>query len=640
MRTVEAGNSTVALSKFLVVIWRRPSWSPEIFAVRIRTETRLAIILCTIILAASCGGGYANNSQPPAPVTLQLSASTLTATQDGAPAPVNVTLVRPYGNTNSVALSVTALPANVTTQITSPGTGNAGMITFDAQGAAAGSYSVTVNANDGVANATAGLTLVVAIVITVQNTVNVNAGVSGRLQEFMSTSFQPAEWDYQFFLNHQDVTPLTNLAPQHIRIQGISQAVPMKANSSPQQPNDWNFMMLDDVVQPILGAADHSPEFQIAVAPSFMNDSSGHLDITNHLSDFVQYSANLVRYFNTGGFTWGGAHFQSQSLNKITWWGIFNEYNINGLTPAQYVQVYNAVVPAMLAVDPTIKFSALELADFDSGSGDPRNNLPTFVDPANQGGVNAQVNIVSTHFYSSCKQSNPDTQLFNSVAGFANDVTYFYQELKLRLDLASVPVWVTENNVNADFDKGGGISACNGTAFVLDHRGTSAFFAAWRPYVFSQLGKAGNQALYHWDYDADQQYGEVDFNSANKYLSYWVDYYLARYFPSPPGSSFLTVNTTETTTAEILVTRNDDGSVVVMVANHAVHSSSDNNGPGDPRTVVVDVSALGAFSSATQLTIDANTDPTNGPTSAAVTVAPRMTVTLNGYGVSFLELKL
>ena len=70
--------------------------------------------------------------------------------------------------------------------------------------------------------------------------------------------------------------------------------------------------------------------------------------------------------------------------------------------------------------------------------------------------------------------------------------------------LAAVPVWVTENNVNADFDKGGGISACNGTPFVTDLRGSSAFFAAWRPYVFSQLGKAGIEALYHWDFDADK----------------------------------------------------------------------------------------------------------------------------------------
>jgi hypothetical protein len=417
----------------------------------------------------------------------------------------------------------------------------------------------------------------------------------------------------------------------------------MKANSSPQQPSDWDFTTLDDVVQPILSAADHSPEFQIAVAPSFMNNSSGQIDIANHLNDFAQYCANLVRYYNTGGFTWGGKLFKSPSPHKITWWGIFNEYNINGLYPSSlYVQLYNAVVPAMLAVDPTIQFSALELADFDYQQGDPRNNLPTFVAPANQGGVNAQVNIVSTHFYSSCNQKDTDTQLFNAVAYFTSDTSYIYQELKSRPDLANVPVWVLENNVNADYDKGGGISACNGTAFVTDQRGTSAFFAAWRPFVFSQLGKVGNQALYHWDYDADKQYGEVDFNTANKYLSYSVDYYLARYFPSPPGANILDVTDTEPATAqtaEVLVTRNPDNSVVVMVANRAVHASTDDNGSGDPRTVVIDLSALGAFSSANQLTIDATTDPTAGPSAVTVTPAPRMTVTLNGNGVTFLSLK-
>jgi hypothetical protein len=137
--------------------------------------------------------------------------------------------------------------------------------------------------------------------------------------------------------------------------------------------------------------------------------------------------------------------------------------------------------------------------------------------------VNAQVNIVSTHFYSTCDQTDTDATLMNTVPGFAANVSYFYKELKTRPDLADVPVWVTENNVNADYAASNGMSTCNpNQVFVDDHRGTSAFFAAWRPYVFSQLGKVGNQALYHWSYDADQQYGEVDGNG-NTYLSYWVD---------------------------------------------------------------------------------------------------------------------
>ena len=36
----------------------------------------------------------------------------------------------------------------------------------------------------------------------------------------------------------------------------------------------------------------------------------------------------------------------------------------------QYVTIYNTVVPAMLAVDPTIKFSAIEFSDYGLGTGD------------------------------------------------------------------------------------------------------------------------------------------------------------------------------------------------------------------------------------------------------------------------------
>ncbi len=596
---------------------------------------------CLILIslgAAACSGGSAPAGGPGS-LNLSLSTSMVLAPQDGTPASVTATVT---GNSGAVTLAVSGLPSGTSAQITQPAGNAAGTITFaSSAGTPAGTYSLSVTASAGNNSANQSLTIVVAVAGIVGATVDQNLGVNGKLQQFMSTSFQPAEWDYQFFQNHTSLEPtqLNKLGPQHIRLQAVSQAVPMKSNTG--AASDWDFTKLDAVVQPVLTVGDNSPEFQIAVAPAFMY-TNGVFDIANHLNDFVNYSANLVRYYNKGGFTWGGTIFGAPSypLHPITWWGIFNEYNINGLTPAQYVQLYNAVVPAMLAVDPTIKFSALELSDFDFMEGDPRNNLPTFVLPSNQGGVNAQVNIVSTHFYSSCNQQNTDAQIFGTIPGFVNDVIYFYQELKLRSDLANVPVWVTENNVNADFDKGGGISACNGTAFVPDKRGTSAFFAAWRPYVFSQLGRAGNQALYHWDYDADQQFGEVDYGTANKYLSYWVDYWLGQLYPqSPAAPDILSLTMTETATVETLATKNSDGSAVVMVVDRAVHSSTDNNGPGDPRTVVLDLSALGNFTSASQLNIGAGSDLANGPQPVSVTPASKFPVTLPGYGVTFLILK-
>ncbi|MGA7924977.1 MAG: hypothetical protein WCA20_03155 [Candidatus Sulfotelmatobacter sp.] len=71
---------------------------------------------------------------------------------------------------------------------------------------------------------------------------------------------------------------------------------------------------------------------------------------------------------------------------------------------------------------------------------------------------------------------------------------------------------------------------------------------------------------------------------------------------------------------------NGDDSVVVMVANHAVNSPNDNNGPGAPRPISIDLSALGTFTSGSLLTIDANTSVTSGPAASSITPSPQMTV--------------
>lgn len=458
----------------------------------------------------------------------------------------------------------------------------------------------------------------------------------GPLKLAMSTSFQPAEWDYQFFtINPAATTTLGNLLPQHIRLQAVSQGVPQGAAGS--SSTAWDFSTLDAITQPVLSVGDHSPEFQIAKAPPFMysgNDSGN--DFTDlSFQQFAGYAQNLVRYYNTGGFTSNGQTYVSPSYptDTITWWGVYNEPNINNnLTPQQYVTMYNTLVPAMQTIDPSIKFAAVELADF---SGQVQNWIPPFVS-----GVTVQVDAMATHFYSTCDQTTDDATVFGSIPGFVSDVQLIYSQMATNPALASVPVWVTENNVNADFDAGNGMSACNpGQVFVTDPRGSSAFFAAWRPYVFSQFGKAGVQALYHWDFDADAQFGEVNYNTDGIQLSYWVDYWLARMFPDPPGASILQSTNSDNAEIEVLAVQNPDSSVVIMLANHALNAASDNNGPGAPRTISIDVSALGTFKSGSWLTIDATTSVTAGPTATSVTPSSQMTVVLNGYGVAFMTLK-
>jgi hypothetical protein len=284
--------------------------------------------------------------------------------------------------------------------------------------------------------------------------------------------------------------------------------------------------------QPVLGVGDHSPEFQVAFAPPFMYDAQGNLN----LPQFVTYTQNLVQYYDLSGFTSpDGVFHLSPSLSsdnpqRITWWGIYNEPNINNMSdPQVYTNLYNALVPAMQQIDPAIKFVAVEL----SGGYNKWEEVyfSNFVQ-----NVTAQVDAVADHFYSTGNQKDPDQQLFNTAPGFADDVRTIYGLLSANPRLANVPVWVTKNNVNADYSSNG-MSACNpGQVFVTDPRGSSAFFAAWRPYVFAQLAKGGARALCHWDFEGDNQYGELDRATGQPQLSYWVDYWLSKLFSRSFGA--------------------------------------------------------------------------------------------------------
>ena len=50
-----------------------------------------------------------------------------------------------------------------------------------------------------------------------------------------------------------------------------------------------------------------------------------------------------------------------------------------------------------------------------------------------------------------------------------------------------------------------------------------------------------------------------------------------------------------------------------MIANYAVASPTDNNGPGLPRVVSLDVSSLGTFTNGSLLKIDSTTDVNKRP---------------------------
>jgi hypothetical protein len=106
---------------------------------------------------------------------------------------------------------------------------------------------------------------------------------------------------------------------------------------------------------------DYSPEFQMAGAPLFMYVPGTRTFKDQSYNAFAEYAQNLVRYYNKGGFTGPDGPHISPGNRPITWWGIYNEPDATGMTPQQYVGMYNKVVLAMQAVDPSLKFISLEL---------------------------------------------------------------------------------------------------------------------------------------------------------------------------------------------------------------------------------------------------------------------------------------
>ncbi|MGC2637880.1 MAG: hypothetical protein WA294_11930 [Acidobacteriaceae bacterium] len=575
-------------------------------------------MLLALPIAAGCGGSSGSGSGGPGfSFTLGNTAATVFPGQTASAIAISVTR---SGSRGSLTASAGSLPDGVTAQVQSPGSGNSGSITLTNATAAPGNYTIAVSLTDGTYTATQNLTLTAGVLATV------SANRAGTFQEAMSTSFQVAEWNQGFFQNFPSAQPeLNTLNPQHTRMQVMSQAIPQTA------ANTWDFTMLEQTAEPIQESSDHSPEFQVAYAPGFMyvNGTDTFTDPT--FQQFAGYAANLVRYYNTGGFTAGGTPYESPNSDPITYWGIYNEPNGNGISASEYVQMYNTLAPAMLAVDPAIKIVALELSDYG-------NQEQMYVPPFVQG-VTAQVDVLATHFYSTCNQSDTDATVMGTVPGFASGVQYIYSQLQTNPKLTSVPVWILENNVNADYEGANGYSTCNPSQkFVVDGRGSSAFFAAWRPYVFSQVGKAGAQALYHWSYNGDQQYGEFNDTSGQLQLSYWVDYWMGKTFGQGQWN-LLQATSNDNANVEILAVQRAGGPTLVMVVDHAVASAADNNGTGAPRAVLVDLSALGTFTSAQQLTLDAGTSPTAGPTEQSVTPAAQMQVTLNGYGTTILTLQ-
>src|SRR6266581_1504719 len=147
----------------------------------------------------------------------------------------------------------------------------------------------------------------------------------------------------------------------------------------------WDFGPLNTLVNNIRAYHGY-PIMNVRYAPDWMWTCTklggvGKLkDLTFYT--FATYMARLVSYYNKGSMVTEAGQVITNpagTSNRITYWELWNEPDYSNetpchpadwsasLTPSMYVKMWNAVVPQMRAIDPTIKLVGPATANVDTG---------------------------------------------------------------------------------------------------------------------------------------------------------------------------------------------------------------------------------------------------------------------------------
>ena len=324
-----------------------------------------------------------------------------------------------------------------------------------------------------------------------------------------------------------------------------------------QQQGNWNFAPLDDLVNTVR-AYGGEPIMNVRYAPEWMwtcTTFHGIGDIKDlTFTTFADYMARLVSYYNTGSMTTESGTVITNpagTKNRITHWEIWNEPSLsnetpcrlpnNGpaLTPDRYVTMWNAVVPKMRAVDPTIKFvgPALDDALTDRNLG--------YV-PALMARATYKPDAISYHVYGGWENRQSDREIFdgsNLVWGL-RDITGGVDRLKK--EAPGIPIWISELNVNADY------------ATDPAKRPWTGYGVAWGASAFRLAALKGVSLIRQFEFVSTPQFGQVDAATGAPTLPYWRDRLLSQAFPA--GSTILSSSSSQAE-IESLAVRRPDGTL-------------------------------------------------------------------------------
>jgi hypothetical protein len=268
----------------------------------------------------------------------------------------------------------------------------------------------------------------------------------------------------------------------------------------------WDFSLIDPMTEDFLNATSgHSSILNFSTTPQWMwvtpkpvpYPSDPDQVIWNYTQgtqlrdpsgkELGDYYGRLVSWYVNGGFTdeYGKRH-ESGHHFRIPYWEVLNEVDFeHSMTPEQYTLVYDAIVSAIKAVAPQMKFVGLALA---APSDNPR-MFEYFLNPANhKAGI--PVDMISYHFYATPgPDQTPEIQqftFFEQADHFLTTVK-FVEEIRKRLSPAT----------RTTIDEIGSISADDGAQDKPGHVTAPIPDSYWNlsgatyAYLFGQLATLG-----------------------------------------------------------------------------------------------------------------------------------------------------
>lgn len=150
-----------------------------------------------------------------------------------------------------------------------------------------------------------------------------------------------------------------------------------------KKKTSWDFSLIDPMTVDFMKATEgHSTILNFSTIPAWMWDSKKPVvvpkDPNQVVWDYTQgkqlrdpsrkqladYYTRLIKWYTKGGFTdeLGVRHESGHHFN-IPYWEVFNEVDLeHEQSPEDYTKNYDAVVSALHAVDPQMKFVGLALA--------------------------------------------------------------------------------------------------------------------------------------------------------------------------------------------------------------------------------------------------------------------------------------